>query len=234
MNTQASHSICSAGGRFSTPLDVGSLEKAGLRVTERSFDPAESVFMRGDPADRLYLLHGGMVRLYKPYGYFGEATVALLKDRGGFGEFDLFGRDSQSSSAETLTACRVATVRKGDFRLAIQRRPELALELFSLFSERLRHSEQAMEVLLYREVSARLTSLLPALARRFFADYEDGVEAIIPLSHSEIAGMTASTREAVSKALKSLESEGLIELGKRRVTVGDLRALEERAASPPR
>lgn len=208
--------------------DVRSLEESGLRAAERRYEPGDTVFMAGEPADRLYLLIEGMVRVCKPYGSYSQATIALLKDRGGFGEFDLFGKDQQSASAEALTGCRVASIRKSDLRYAMERDPGLAVELFSLFSEKLRYSEQMMTVLLNREIIPRLSALLPGLAERFADNTgEDAGESVIPLSHSELAEMIASTREAVSKALGQLQSEGLVELGPRRIRVKNLHSLQE-------
>lgn len=211
-------------------FDVQKLEEADFRVAERDYGPKETIFMPGDPADRLYLLLGGMVRVCKAYGNYSQATTALLKDTGGFGEFDLFGGGSQTSSAQAMTGCRVASIRKIDLRFAMKHHPGLALELFCLFSERLRHSEQAIDNLLQRRVAARLITLLPRLAQRFDGQADGCPETVIPLTHGELAEMIASTREAVSKALKELSLEGLIELGKKNIRVKDRASLEARAA----
>lgn len=210
-------------------LDVGRLEEAGLKVAKRRYEPGETIFLRGDPADRLYLLVEGMVRVCKVYGNYSQATIALLKDRGGFGEFDLFGRDQQSASAQAMTGCRVASIRKSELKLAMGRRPDLAVELFSVFSEKLRHSEQTMGVLLHREVSDRLISLLPLLEERFGNREAARDDLTIPLTHGELAETIACTREAVTKVLGEFRSEGFIELGQRKIKVKDRAALEERA-----
>lgn len=214
-----------------TPVffDVGRLEEAGLKVVQRRYEPGETVFMVDDPADRLYLLVEGLVRVCKAYGNYHQATVELLKDCGGFGEFDLFGKGQQSASAETLTYCWVASIRKEDLRYAMKHHPWLVVDLFSMFSEKFRHSEQAIEVLLHRQIDARLLALLPVLADRF--GYPAEAEPVIPLSQSELAEMVASTREAVSKTLNHLRREGLIELGMRKITIKDHAGLREHAAS---
>lgn len=116
----------------------------------------------------------------------------------------------------------------------MEQRPGFAMELFPLFCEKLRHSEQAMEVLFHREIATRLLELLPMLAERF-ADLDGtGAEPVIPLSHLELAEMVASSREAVSKALGQLQSEGLIELGKRKIKIKDYHSFEERARNHQR
>ena len=212
-------------------FDVGRLEEAGLRVAQRRYEPAQTIFMAGDPAESLYLLIEGVVQICKDYGNYRRATVALLKDGGGFGEFGLFGKDRQSASALAMTDCRVASIRKGDLRLAMERHPGLAVEMFQVFSEKLRHSEQTMAILLHRGVAARLASLMPVLAERFGKHGGDGAGLTIPLAHEELAEMVACTREAVSKALGELRSEGLIELGHRKITITDREGLSQHAAS---
>ncbi len=214
-----------------TPFEVGRLETAGLRVALRRYEPAQTIFMAGDPADSLYLVVEGTVQIFKDYGNYRRATVALLKDGGGFGEFDLFGKDRQSASAQAMSRCRVASIRKGELRLAMERHPELAAEMFHIFSEKLRHSEQTMAFLLHRGVAARLASLMPVLAERFGDNGADGVGLTIPLAHEELAEMVACTREAVSKALGELRSEGYVELGHRKITITDRDGLREHAAS---
>lgn len=212
-------------------LDAGRLEEAGLRMAQRRYELAQTIFMAGDPAESLYLLVEGVVQICKDYGNYRRATVALLKDGGGFGEFGLFGKDRQSASARAMTDCRVASIRKGDLRLAMERHPGLAVEMFHVFSEKLRHSEQTMGILLHRGVAARLAFLMPVLAERFGEHDGDGVGLTIPLTHDEVAEMVACTREAVSKALGEFRSEGFVELGHRKITITDRAALREYAAS---
>lgn len=214
-----------------TPFDVGRLERAGLRVALRRYEPAQTIFMAGDPSDSLYLLVEGTVQVCKDYGNYRRATVALLKDTGGFGEFDLFGKDRQGASAQAMTGCRVASIRKADLRLAMERHPELAVEMFHIFSEKLRHSEQTMAILLHRGVAARLASLMPVLAERFGERGGNSINRTIPLAHEELAEMVACTREAVSKALGELRSDGYIELGHRKITITDRDGLRKHAAS---
>jgi CRP-like cAMP-binding protein len=171
-------------------------------------------------------LVGGIVQICKDYGNYRRATVVLLKDGGGFGEFDLFGNDRQSTSGQAMTDCLVASVRKGDLRLAMERHPGLAVEMFHEFSEKLRNSEQTMGMLLHRTVATRLAFLRPVLAERFEEHGSDGVAPTIPLTHNEVAEMVACTREAVSKALGELRSEGFVEIGQRKITITDRAGLK--------
>src|ERR671910_2793457 len=122
-------------------------EGAGIRVAERRFAAKDMIFAPGDPNDQLYFLLEGTVRLYKIYGEYKEATVALLKDGGVFGELSLEETPCQTAFAEAVTDVRLVRVKKAALNEVIKRRPEVAMRLFFSFSERLGQSDEVIESL---------------------------------------------------------------------------------------
>ena len=194
-------------------------EGAGVRVADRRYAAKDMIFAPGDPDDQVYFLLEGTVRLYKIYGEFKEATVALLREGDVFGELSLDETSCQNAFAEAVTDARVAVVRKTVLKEVIKRRPKLALKLFCSFSERLRQSEEAIESLLYREVSARLATLLSHLGDRFGEPDGSGTVLKVRLTHQDQANMIVSTREAVSKVMSEFQRDGLIEVRNRTISV---------------
>jgi CRP/FNR family transcriptional regulator, global nitrogen regulator len=197
-------------------------EGAGILVAERRFAAKDMIFAPGDPDGQLYFLLEGTVRLYKIYGEYKEATVALLKDRGVFGELSLEEGPLQTVFAEALTDARVIGVRKPILAEVVKRRPELATKLFFSFSERLRQSEEVIDSLLEREVSARLATLLANLGNRFGETNGSATVLNVRLTHQDLANMIVSTREAVSKVMSEFQREGLIEVRDRRIAIKPL------------
>jgi CRP/FNR family transcriptional regulator, global nitrogen regulator len=194
-------------------------EGAGILVAERRFAAKDMIFAPGDPDGQLYFLLEGTVRLYKIYGEYKEATVALLKDRGVFGELSLEEGPWQTVFAEALTDARVIGVRKPILAEVVKRRPELATKLFFSFSDRLRQSEEVIDSLLEREVSARLATLLANLGNRFGETNGSATVLNVRLTHQDLANMIVSTREAVSKVMSEFQREGLIEVRDRRIAI---------------
>jgi CRP/FNR family transcriptional regulator, global nitrogen regulator len=203
-------------------LDVADFEEAGLRVAERRFGRKDVIFAPGDPDDQLYFLFEGTVRLYKIYGGYKEATVAVLQDGGVFGGLSLEEGGWQSIFAEAVTEARVARVRKSVLNEAVRRSPDFATKLFFSFSDRLRHSEEVIESLLEREVSARLATLLANLGDRFGEANGSGTVLTMRLTHQDLANMIVSTREAVSKVMSEFQRDGLIEVRNRRIAITPL------------
>ena len=142
-----------------------------------------------------------------------------------FGELSLEETPRQNTFAEAVTAARVAVVRKSVLNEVIKRRPEFALKLFSCFSERIRQSDETIESLLDREVSARLATLLSHLGERFGEPHGSGTVLKVRLTHQDLANMIFSTREAVSKEMSGFQRAGLIETRNHRIVVN--RPLEE-------
>jgi CRP-like cAMP-binding protein len=200
-------------------LGLEDFERAGVRLVERRFGARDTIFAPGDPDGQLYFLLEGTVRLYKIYGDYKEATVALLKDGGVFGELGFDEGSCQSVFAEAVTGVRVAVVRKSVLAEIVKRRPEFAMKLLFSFSERLKQSDEVIESLLNREVSARLATLLLNLGDRFGETNGSGTVLSVRLTHQDLANMIVSTREAVSKVMSEFQRDGLIEVRNRRISV---------------
>ena len=225
------HTGVSAGITTSGHLDLEDFEEAGIRVVERGFRARDPIFAPGDPDGQLYFLLEGTVRLYKIYGEYKEATVALLMDRGVFGELSLEEGARQRCFAEAVTESRVAVVRKRVLVEAIKGDPALATKLLFSFSDRLRQSDEAIESLLSRGVSARLARLLLNLGERIGEESGSGTVLKVRLTHQDLANMIVSTREAVSKVMSEFQRLGLIEVRNRRICLTP-RLEEARSLSP--
>ncbi len=227
------HDIGGFAGTAPQGFGLNDFENVGIRVVERRFKAKDTIFAPGDPDDQLYFVLEGTVRLYKIYGDYKEATVALLREEDVFGKLSLVEGRRQDAFAEAVTDARVAGVQKAALAEAIKRRPQFAMKLFSSFSERFRQSDEIIESLMPREVSTRLATLLLNLSERFGEGNGAGTVLDVRLTHQDLANMVASTREAVSKVMSEFQREGSIDVQNRRIVVRPkLAQTLERGPSP--
>ena len=91
--------------------------------------------------------------------------------------------------------------------------------------ERRRLMETKIEHLVFRDVHAKLASLLLELGREYGKETEDGLQIDQKITHQEMANLIGSTRETISLALAAFKRKELVQLFGRTVVLTDLEGL---------
>jgi len=202
------------------------LDVAASVVRRRRFEPDTLLFQEGEAGDALYLLAEGLVKLSKVDLAGHEKTLALLRPPEFFGEMALLGHANRSAAAVTLAPTTCYLLFRDDFQRLLAAYPTVSLNLTSTLAERLRGMDDEAQVLSYQDAQGRVAYVLLRL-------YRDGVVELLAdrararLTHQDLANLAGTSRETVTRALKALESEGLIETRPREVDLLDVQGLEE-------
>jgi CRP/FNR family transcriptional regulator len=211
---------------------LSSLEEAGARVAERSFEAEETIYIRGDLDRHLYFLTEGVVKLYKSYREHKEAIVTLLEEGNVFGDPAPRSEGVHRDSAEAASACRVTVVSKTALEHHVRCDPRCALALLIAYAQWVQRNERAMRRLVRRDIRPRLAASLLELADRLGEPTEDGVAIKVHLTHQTLADMVVSSRVGVSKEMGRFRREGLIApRGRGRIVLLDEPSLGEIARS---
>ncbi len=207
---------------------LAALRETGTPLVRRRYEGGEDIY-RGDDAGRaLYVLTGGVAKLFVGYaGYVGskDATFLLLGPWDFFGAF-AGGRKSQFS-AGAVTDCEAIKVPGALVERAMRRQPEVALEMATLLEARLVEYEELLGCLLPRRTEVRLAKLLPILGRKFGETTGVGVAIGLRLTRGDLAAMVASTRESVTAAVNGLRKKGILEMEEGRIVLLDPERLAE-------
>lgn len=182
------------------------------------------VFYRPDEAGEvLFLLKEGQVQLYR-ISPEGKKLVITTLGRGSlFGEMALLGQQMHNTFAEALTDCTICLLSRADLERLILQRPQVALRILEVTGRRLREAEARLGDLAFKGIPARLASLLLRLAG-------DGNQ-VRGMTHQDLAEMVGTYRETATQVLNELRSRGLIEIGRKRITILDREGLLEVAES---
>jgi CRP-like cAMP-binding protein len=116
-----------------------------------------------------------------------------------------------------------------DFPDFLHEHGRVAVLLMRLIVGRLRDADRKRVEYGAYDTTGRVATRLVELAERYGEPVDGGVRVALPLSQDELAGWTGASREAVSKALRTLRDRGLIETGRLRVVVHDLEELRRHA-----
>jgi CRP/FNR family transcriptional regulator len=204
---------------------LAALREVGTPLTHRRYGRRDTIYRGVEEGGALYVLTEGVARLFVSYpGYAGSknGTFLLLKPREVFAYPVLAGGGLRRVSAEAVTECEVVKVPKVFVMRAIRRWPEVALEMATLLDLRLAEYEELVGCLLPRKVEVRLAKILLILARKFGEGAEGGGVAIkLRLTRSDLAAMTASTRESITAAVIGLCQAGILTIKSGRILLLD-------------
>ncbi|QYJ14571.1 hypothetical protein Rxycam_00373 [Rubrobacter xylanophilus DSM 9941] len=200
------------------PLPREEIERLNWRLASFRLDRGELCFAPGDPADRLFLLHEGRVRLYKIIGG-REFTLAVVGPGTIFGETSLTESSRQGAYAEALETAEVSVIGKEEMRRLIREHPEVGIRLVELLSRRLRDREERLAEMASRGVTERLAALLARLAEQEGVVTQEGYRIPFRYTHRQLGSMIGVNREAVTRALGRLQRSGAVAISDRRLVV---------------
>ena len=202
------------------------LDGANTEFVERS----KTIFFPGDPAERVYLIRRGAVRLTRVYESGEEITVALLRENSLFGVLSLLtgDRSDRFYHAVAFTRVEMISAPAGSVRNAIEADSGVGLLLLQGLSSRILQTETMIETLTHRDMSSRLVSFLLVLCRDFGVPSDQGITIDLRLSHQSIAEAIGSTRVTITRLLGDLRNLGLLQIDRKKITVFDPIALAKR------
>ncbi len=186
-----------------------------------TFERSKTIFFPGDPAERVYFLLKGAVKLSRVYEAGEEITVALLRENSVFGVLSLITghKSDRFYHAVAFTPVELLSVPIEQVEKALKEKPELSMIMLRGLSSRILQTEMMIETLAHRDMGSRLVSFLLILCRDFGMPSSDGITIDLKLSHQAIAEAIGSTRVTVTRLLGDLRQDGMISIYKKKITV---------------
>lgn len=190
----------------------------------------EVLFREHDQSDWVVVLMAGQVKVATGTPSGGQVVLAVRTRGALIGELAAIDHQPRSATVTVLAEVTGLVVLVPAFEAFLRQHPRVAALLPRLVAGRLRDADRKRVEFGAYDTTGRVAARLVELAERFGQRAgEAGVRIAMPLSQDELASWTGSSREAVSKALGTLRSLGLVETSRRQVIVRDLPALRARA-----
>ncbi|HYZ79631.1 MAG TPA: Crp/Fnr family transcriptional regulator [Solirubrobacteraceae bacterium] len=199
-------------------VDVARLANAFVVHT---YPRGEEIPLTADGPDRSLLLVDGAVRLMRAGPDGRLLGVGLLGDGGVFGRLP-FSPPVDGERAEALDDSRVVTIAVRDLERIAVAHPSVARALLSEIAARLNAANDQLAGLAFQSVPARLATVLLDLADRYGRVTPRGVRIDLRLTHGQLAELTSTTRETLTKVAGWLRAENLATLGRREIWLHDL------------
>ena len=173
----------------------------------RRFPRGQAVVMAGDRSDYVYFILTGSLKVVVSDEDGREVILSILRQGELFGEMAVFGEQPRSASVVAVSAADLVMLPKADFRQIMRDNFEIAWRIMRNLAERLRSADRKIESLALMDVYGRVARLLLEMAEA----HEGGRIVRQKVSKQDIAKMIGASREMVSRVMKDLTAQGLIE-----------------------
>ena len=191
------------------PLDLRTYLAKARGGTTQNYRKKATVFSQGSPADAVFYIEKGKVKLTVLSSRGKEAVVAILGSGDFFGEGSLAGQPLRMATATAMTECSILRLQKETMVRMLHNEPALS-ELFMayLLSRNVRIEEDLVDQL-FNSSEKRLARALLLLAR--YGKQDKPIRVAPKISQETLAEMIGTTRSRVNFFLNKFKKLGFIE-----------------------
>ena len=202
---------------FNTPTTINQLEAPAQTL---KFQRKQTLYHNGDPAQSVFRVRGGLVRITRMTPEGRILTVRHVMPGDFFGE-EAFMSSKREEIAEALTSAQIEAI---DPTMVNYTDLLTITQSLSKQMQRLMDYEYHLQT---GDLRQRVSRYLIKLADTPLATRDELQRPVVSATHELIAEGTASTRESVSKIITELRGDGLIESGYRSIVLVDITSLED-------
>jgi CRP/FNR family transcriptional regulator, cyclic AMP receptor protein len=184
------------------------LSTVGIGRTLVSFRKGQTIFAQGDPADSLFVIQKGEVKVSVRSQSGKEAILDILSDADFIGKDSVAGQAARTGSASAITDCSLLRISKKNMVLALAGHVKLANVFWAyVLAKNIRYQQDLVDQHC-NSSEKRLAHILLQLAHY---DGHGGPETTVPtISHETLAEMVGTTRSRVCFFMKRFKESGFI------------------------
>ena len=211
---------------FFCNLSQGNLQIFESLKMNNNYPKGSMIFFEGQPSNGIYLLCEGRVKLLTS-SKDGKVIILHIAEAGEVLGLSATVSDSfHIATAEALEPCQASYVRNEDFLRFLEENSEACLNAVKQLSQNYQKAcLQICSLGLSATVADKLATLFLGWCKASCAD-SDGIHLKISYTHEELAQMIGTSRESVTRILKSFRERKLIRRNGSEVIIPDKKKLE--------
>lgn len=188
-------------------------------------EPNRSIFDEAEPAEYVYNVTAGAVKIYKLLPD-GRRQITGFLFSGDF--LGLTHNESYAYSAEALAPTKLCRFPRRKLENLMEELPKLEHGLLGMASHELAAAQDQMMLLGRKSARERVASFILLLSEAAIRHGQPGDPVFLPMSRGDIADYLGLTIETVSRTLTQLKTQGLIRLlDEKRIRLSKADALRE-------
>ncbi|KJR42684.1 Cyclic nucleotide-binding domain protein [Candidatus Magnetoovum chiemensis] len=208
-------------------LNETEIEDIGRYFQEQSHKKRDMIFSEGEPAQWLYILLSGKVKITKYSNDGKEIILELIQAGNIFGGLACYHNFSYPASAVAMSDGKTVRISRGNLIAALDKYPVLTARLSFILGSRMKESHEKLKDIALERVESRIASLIIKLAaKEISSSTSKNIHLDIKLTKQEIADMVGTSVETTIRTISRFKKEGIIEEKQGRIIIKDLQALK--------
>ncbi len=180
----------------------------------------QQLFLQGQECEQVFVLCGGYVKLTASSAQGRKLIVRIAGPGAVLGLHAAVSDGTYEVSAETLREVKLRSIPRSDFNQFLSGHREMHERVVHCLCQEYRYVLQdACRIALTDSVAARLARLLLDFAAQIGESINGEFRIPLLLTHEEIASMTCTTRETITRTLGQFRKEGILSIEGSVVTV---------------
>ena len=193
-------------------LDLDDVELANVEehCTPRKYPKNSMVILEEEFGDIIFIILKGTVKITRVNDEGKEVILALLGAGEIFGEMAILDGEARSANALAQEDCELLAIQKSEFLNLLRRNFKISFALMCELAKRLRKSDQQIEALSLSDAEHRIGVSVLNLAEDMGVIRKGQVTIDKLPFQQDIANMSGTSRETVSRVLKLFEDRHMI------------------------
>ena len=223
------HACAVCPSRLTTEWQVlTSTELAMLDQSKRSrvLEPGATLFRQGDDPEGVYCIKSGLIGLRRITARGDSALLRLCAAGTTLGYRATLSKSPHRNSAEVLTPSVVCFIERSSVSRLLAANPQLGEHFLQHAFKELDESEGDHAKSLTLNMKARFLHVLLVLYERVgYRDEDQTCVVELPIQRNELASLIGAEPASVSRLIRHVQDEGLMQFEKRRVRISNMDAV---------
>ncbi len=204
---------------FFTDLTPEELDQVNQQFASLGYEPNEFIYFTGDLAEKMYVVAEGKLKLFQPGFEKRNVLLDILLEGDLFGNLSVFGSKIYPDTVQALTSCCVLSINSQAFGQILEKFPSLAIKSLQIMEKKLIAANQRVFTISTMPVEKRIAATLVTLGEKLGKPTGQGILINAPISREDLAEMTATTPETVSRVLRQYQRIGVIKSGRKWISI---------------
>lgn len=193
----------------------------------KKFKKDEIIFFEGEKGNYIYIIKKGKVKMLKMNQDGDEQILNIFKKDDMIGEVVIFDKEDYPATAIALSDIQLYVINSQSLSQIFLEHPQITLKVMKVISSRLRRAQQRIKDFGLKDSKKRLASLILHLSKKHGnKNSNEKIQIKFFLTQQELANMIGTTRETVSRSLKSIEKDGIIDTSRKEITINSIEKLK--------